>query len=137
MLDEIGKRNAPSIDDEEWISEWVIHTGLLGPRAYYFLILQLLNMVNLIAVIIYLEDSSSDWKFGEDFLVLACLVFGLWILSYLFTTDLKYWIPLTLVNIICTRDRSIYVFATISLANHCHNIAGKGFILTDYYQIFL
>ena len=51
MLDEIGKRNAPSIDDEEWISEWVIYNGFLGIRAYYFIILQLLNMMNFIFAI--------------------------------------------------------------------------------------
>ena len=30
-----------------------------------------------------------------------------------------------------SRSRSIYVLAAISLANHYHNITGKGFILTE------
>ena len=30
-----------------------------------------------------------------------------------------------------TKSRSIYAFTTISLANHYHNISGKGFIQTD------
>ena len=31
-----------------------------------------------------------------------------------------------------SKSQSIYVFTTISLANHYHNISGKGFIETDY-----
>ena len=33
-------------------------------------------------------------------------------------------------------SRSIYVLATISLANHYHNISGKAFVQTEYYKRF-
>ena len=35
------------------------------------------------------------------------------------------------VSLVLTQSRSIYVFTTISLANHYHNISDKGFIQTD------
>ena len=40
------------------------------------------------------------------------------------------------VPILQAKRQSIYVFATISLANHYHNISGKSFILTDHCKKF-
>ena len=104
LKNSLENEEAHPVDDEEWTSEWVITNGFLGRSAYYFIILQLLNMMNLISAIFLLGIGiTSDLKFGQEFLVLVCLVFGLWILIYLFSTDLAYWIPLGLVNFICVR----------------------------------